>query len=212
MKIKVGNKNLTIRKWKGKDKKVFLNLMKAEKPDETAILDALVYSCIEEDVILSVQEMKYVLTKIRSYSLGDDFEISLTCDKCNTESIYSFKISEVIKGQFIDRDEIISGDTRVKLGKIKNKNIYLKKIVEDDMYDLLLRVESFNGDDAFTLDDLIEKFDDLDIDILEDIIDQWETIRFKINDVNDVECLNCNEHQLYSFDAIPNFFPESWLK
>lgn len=212
MRIKVGNKNLTIRKWKGKDKKKFVSLMKAENPDENAILDALVYSCIEEDVILSIQEMKYVLTRIRSLSLGDDFNISLTCDNCDTETTHSFKISDVIKSKFIDRNEIVSGDTKIKIGKIKNKNIYLKKVAEDDMFDLLLRVEDFCGDESFTLDDLIEKFDNLDVDVLEDIIDQWEAIRFKISDINGVECPQCKARRLYSFDAIPEFFPESWLK
>ena len=88
----------------------------------------------------------------------------------------------------------------------------MKKVSEDEIFDLLLRVESFNGDDSFTLEELIAKFDDLDIDVLEDVLNQWEDNKFVVNDINEVVCPKCKNVELYSFDAIPNFFPETWLK
>lgn len=212
MKLKLGNKTVTIRKWKGKDKKALINALKANENKDQSVIKSLVYSCIEEDVALDVQELQYVLMHIRALSLGDTFNIDLHCDSCNTESKYTYKISDVIRYSFIDKNILQSGDVTIKLGKIRNKEFYLKKVVEDSMYDLLLRVESFNGDESFTLDELIEKFDDLDVDVLDDIINQWETTRFKLDDINEVECPNCHNKELYKFDAIPNFFPESWLK
>lgn len=212
MKLKLGNKTVTIRKWKGKDKKSLINALKSNENKEQSVINSLVYSCIEEDVILDVQETQYVLMHIRAISLGDHFNITLHCDECDTHSEHSCKISDKIRYSFIDKDVLQSGDVVVKIGNIKNKDFYLKKITEDSMYDLLLRVESFNGCDTFTLDELIEKFDDLDVDVLDDIINQWETTRFKVDDINEVECPNCHNKELYKFDAIPNFFPDSWIK
>lgn len=212
MKLKLGNKSVTIRKWKGKDKKALIKALKANENKDQSVINSLVYSCIQEDVILDVQEIQYVLMQIRALSLGDDFDITLHCDSCDADSKHRFKITEVVRYSFIDKDVLQSGDVTVKLGKIRNKDFYLKKVAEDSMYDLLLRVESFNGDDAFTLDELIEKFDDLDVDVLDDIIGQWESIRFKLDDINEVECPKCHNKELYKFDAIPNFFPDSWVK
>ena len=75
MKIKLGNKELTIRKWKGRDKKKFMAAVNAELLDEQEITNSLVYDCIEEDVALSDDEFKYMLSKIRAYSLGEDISI-----------------------------------------------------------------------------------------------------------------------------------------
>lgn len=212
MKINVGSKKITIRKWKGKDKKAFLNALKSDTQESNSIIDALVYSCVEENVVLDIQELKYILSRIRAISLGDEFEIDLTCASCNTTSKHKFNITDVIKSEFGSIDEIVSGETHIKLGKIRNKDVYMKKVSEDEIFDLLLRVESFNGDDSFTLEELIAKFDDLDIDVLEDVLNQWEDNKFVVNDINEVVCPKCKNVELYSFDAIPNFFPETWLK
>ena len=54
MKIKLKDQEITIRKWKGKDKKKFMTEMNQPEPDEMKIMQALVYNCIEEeDVVLS---------------------------------------------------------------------------------------------------------------------------------------------------------------
>lgn len=212
MKIKVGNKNLTIRKWKGKDKKAFVNSLKQEDINEMEIMDALVYSCLEENVILGKEEFKYVLTRIRAHSLGEDLNVEFYCDNCSNMFKRDFLINEIITSSFSDIDEIKVDDVSIKVGEIKNKKIYVDKVSEDDMYDLLLRVKSFNGDEAFTLQDLVDRFDDLDVDILEKVINQWEDIRFKVNDVHDVDCPHCNTITKYKFDELPGFFPENWFR
>ena len=212
MKIKVGNKNLTIRKWKGKDKKAFINALKEKKINENDVMNSLVYSCIEEDVILSLDEFKYVLTKIREYSLGDELEIEFYCASCGTVYTKKLKISEIIKYTYKELKEIKVKDVVIKLGELKNREIYVKLIEEDPIYDLLLRVESFNGNEGFNLEELVDLFDDLDIDILSEILDIYADSKFKIDDIKAIACPECGTETLYEFDELPDFFPKSWFE
>lgn len=210
MKIQVGDKKLTIRKWKGKDKKNFLNILKEGK-DENKIIDVLVYDCIEEDVILSVEEYRYVLTKIREYSFGPDIKVDILCNKCQHIDEYNFKLNEIIKPKFKSIKEIKEKDITIKFSTIKNKDAYYELYDKDELYDFLLRIDSINNKDTYTLDELIDYFDNLDIDILENIMKKFNESKFKVDDVNIVECNNCKNKMSFEFDDLPNFFPESWF-
>lgn len=211
-KIDIGRTKLTARKWKGKDKKVFKALMKSAELHETELLQTLVYGCIEEDVILSVDEFKYVLSRIRAESFGEEYVVDFYCAECGDFHTQTFKLKDTVKYSFSKLDTIKVKDIRIKLGEIKNKEIYLKLIAEDDIYDLLLRVEMFNGDNTFTLESLVEKFDDLDIDILTQIIETFENSKFKVADENMITCPHCKAETLYKFDRLPNFLPDDWLE
>lgn len=212
MKIDLGDKTITIRKWKGKDKKKFMQELTKENRDEMAVMDSLVYGCIEEDVILSRDEFRYVLHKIRAYSLGDKFDITLKCKGCGESEKHELSINDVIRYDFKKIDQINVGDFSIKLGPIQNKEVYVKKVVEDDSSDLLMRVKELNGEDAFTYNDLVETFDDLDLDVLEEVVEIWEEHRFKVDDVNDITCSKCGSSSTWRFDDIPDFFPKSWFK
>lgn len=212
MKIKVGNKDITIRKWKGKDKKKFISLLKDESLNEVSIMEAMVYSCIEENVILSVDEFKYVLSRIRAYSLGEEISIEFYCDKCGDVFNKEFKLSDVFTYTYKELKEIDIPGAQIKLGPIKNKEIYIKKIAEDSYYDLLLRVERINGNDAFTLEELENIIDEMDLDVLEQIMEIYYDSKFTIHDINEVQCPSCGDKSLYEFDELPGFFPETWFE
>lgn len=210
MQLNLGDKKVTIRKWKGKDKKNFINSLKKANVDQSEIMQALVYSCIEENVTLSQDEFKYVLSRIRAISLGEDISIEFYCDACGNVHTKKFELKNIIRFSYKPLNEIVVGDLRIKLGPIRSRDVYLQKIEEDSNYDLLLRIEEFNGDDAFTLEDLEKKFDDLDIDVLTEVMRQFNEARFKIDDVNVVKC-QCGKEQAYQFDELPGFLPESWF-
>lgn len=211
LKLKVGNKVINCRKWKGKDKKRFISAINKENVSETEVMESLVYDCIQEDVILDVEEFRYVLSRIRAYSLGENIHIDFYCENCGGLYEKDFKLKDIISYSYKGLSELKSGDTVIKLGEIKNKELYTKYIQEDDIYDLLLRVEQFNGDNAFTLETLVDKFDDLDIDVLADLLEQFEQSKFKVDDVNSVECTHCKKETNFKFDELPEFFPETWF-
>lgn len=211
MKLSLGEKTITIRKWKGKDKKKFVNSLRVKNPDKKQIMDALVYDCIEEDVVLSAEEFRYVLSRIRAESLGEKFSVEFYCEECGSLFKKDFELKNTITFTYKPLKEIKVKDTTIKFGPIRNKDFYINKVSEDPDYDFMLRIESFNGDNTFTLAELEEKIDDLDLDILEEILRKYEESIFKVHDINTVKC-NCGNELTYKFDSIPEFFPDAWFE
>lgn len=210
--IEIGSGKITIRKWKGKDKRNFIAAMKKESVDEKEVMDALVYSCIAEpNVVLSTEEFRYVLSRIRAISIGDDVKYTFQCPSCYETTEYEYKITELITGSFNRKDTIDVPGLNIKLGNIQNKDFYIQQVQEDSIYDFLLRIESINDNNAFTLDEVLDMFDDLDVDVIDNVMEQWEDIRFKVDDLNTVAC-KCGHDVEYHFDEIPEFFPTSWFK
>lgn len=211
MEIVLGDKKIHIKKWKGRTKKNFTALINNDKNEnkEKDIADILVYSCIEEDITLSPDEYKYMMSKIRAYSLGEEIKMEFYCEKCGNIFARTLLIKDIIRFTYKKLDEIKVKNTVIKLGLIKNKDFYLKKVHEDINYDFLLRIEKFNGSDTFTLDELEHMIDDLDIDILEKIMEEYLDAKFRIDDINTITC-DCGKDHTYQFDVIQGFLPESW--
>jgi hypothetical protein len=212
MKLDIGSKHITINKWKGKNKKAFVKSLNAGKIDELKVMEDLVYSCIEEDVALSLDEFRYVLTRIRDISLGSDITVEFFCDKCHESFKKTFDVKELITFTYKKLDEIKVDDVKIKIGPIRNKKKYIEMVSEDEEYDFLFRVDSINGNDTFTMDELIDIFDEMDVDKLTKIMEIWEEHRFKVHDVHEIECPSCSHKQKYKFDELPQFFPDSWFK
>jgi hypothetical protein len=215
MKIKLGNRDITIRKWKAREKKEFLNIVRTSESLDS-LQDVLVYNCIEEKVALNAEEFKYILTQIRSYSLGEEIELEFYCESCKSKFLNTISLNSVVKPVFSSLKQIKTKNYNIKMGEIKNIDFYKKTIKENPLeerdYDFYLRIDSINGDDSSSLDEIIEIFNEMDIDEFDSIFSQWENMRFKIDDVTEIKCLNCDDVVKYSFDEIPGFFPPSWFK
>lgn len=210
MKIQLKDQVITARKWKGKDKRNFMKEMQKQKPNEDKITKALVYDCIEEDVILSTDEFKYVLSMIRAESLGNEIKYNFYCTECDSTHERTYNITDIIRASYSDDSVISVGDININLGEIKNKEFYIEKIKEGKIYDFLLRINDINGDKTLDLDDLINFLDELDIDILDEILKKYDDIRFKVDDVNEFVC-DCGHREKYHFDELPEFFPSEWF-
>lgn len=215
MKIKLGNRDITIRKWKAREKKEFLNIVRTSESLDL-LQDVLVYNCIEENVALNAEEFKYILTQIRSYSLGEEIELEFYCESCKSKFLNTISLNSVVKPVFSSLKQIKTKNYNIKMGEIKNIDFYKKTIKENPLeekdYDFYLRIESVNGDNTLTLDEIIEIFNEMDIDEFDSIFSQWENMRFKIDDTTDISCVKCGNSVTYSFDEIPGFFPPSWFK
>lgn len=211
-KLQVGDKLLTISKWKGKTKKEFIKEISKSKDEysDSRIQDILVYSCIEENVVLTEDEFRFVLSRIRAFSLGEEINIEFYCPKCEETFEKTYNISDIIKSEYKELKTINVQGIKIQLTNIKNKEFFYKKIQEDNIYEFLLKIESFNDDDTLTLEQLEEKLEELDIDVLENILEIYEDHKFKINDLNEVQC-ECGNKMLFEFDELPGFFPENWF-
>lgn len=215
MKIKLNDREITIRKWKAKEKKEFLRTVRTSESLDT-LQDVLVYNCIEEDVAFSADEFKYIMTAIRSYSLGEEIELEFYCEDCKAKFLRTIKLSEIIKPIISNKNEIKTKNYKIKLGEIKNSKFYKETIKnnpsEEKDYDFYLRIDSINSDDSMTLEETIEMFNNMDIDEFDEIFKQWEEIRFRIDDVASIECVKCGSTVKYSFDEVPGFFPTNWFE
>lgn len=209
------DKKYNIRKWKAKEKKEFLNTIKRGDSLDT-LQNVLVYNCIEGDAAFNPDEFKFVLTKIREYSLGSELNLEFFCEKCKSKFLKVLNISDIIKPIYKNINTIKTNNYNIQLTSIRNCSIYketIEKFPENSYeYDFYLRIESINDNDAMTLDEIVELFDNMDIDEFDNIFNQWEDIRFKINDEVDVSCSSCGNTVRYSFDSIPGFFPVNWFK
>lgn len=214
MKIKLGTNEITIRKWKAKEKKEFLNTVRTS--DSLDVLqDVLVYNCIEEDVALSAEEFKYVMTQIRSYSLGETIDLEFFCENCKVKFLNTINLKEIIKPIISNKKEIKTANYKIRLGKIRNPSFYRETIknnpLEEKDYDFYLRISSINDNDSMSLEEIVQLFNDMDIDEFDNIFEKWENMRFKIDDTAEICCKKCGTAVKYSFDEVPGFFPPSWF-
>ncbi len=218
--VSIKDRVIKFRKWKVKDRKKFIALLKEDDINYHGLTDSLVYDCLEnKQEILTPDEYRYILTAIRIKSVSDNIKFDFKCENKECEKDYSvdLKLSEVLSPLYEKGDEIISSDTKIKLGFIPNKKYYDDKIkgcTPDEIYlvDFLLHINTIDGNDTLGFDELLDYIEELDTNVLDDIFVQWDNIRFKIDDINEVTCPHCDSTEKYQFDDMPNFFPSSWFK
>lgn len=211
---KIRDTEIKYRKWKVKDKKKFMN-----SDDKQTLREALVYDCLEDkDIALSEDEYKYLLTKIRETSLEDKVHYTFKCINC--EQLYDFNadLNVIMSAEFIPYGDIIFKNHIFTMTDLRNRAFYEAAIastdVQDEKYliDFILHIGAYNDNDGYTFQQLNEIINELDADVFEKIINKWEDMRFKLNNVYEVQCPHCNNSEYFEFDDLPGFFPESWDK
>ena len=209
----IGDKKVTFRKWKGKDKKEFIKCLKNPEMEFNDVIQSLVYSCIEDDkVVFGVEELKYLLSRIRAFSLGEYINIELLCTSCMELHKQDFKLSDIIRQKWKPLEQIEVGETTIKFGPIRNREKYIDMMEIDDSYDFIMRIEQFNDLDIFTVQELEDMIDDLDVEDLTLIMAEFMECQFKVDDINSVTCPHCKEITEYEFDEIPGFLPNDWAE
>jgi len=209
----IRNKNVKYRKWKVKDKKKFLN----NRKDKHLIREALVFDCIEDKKLaLSDEEYKFMLTQIRNVSVSDPISYTFVCNYCEKDFNFDLDLENNLRPVFKEYGDIISGDHIFTMNSIRSREHYEQIILNSEnddekiIVDFILHVKSYNDSDGLSFEDLNQIIDNLDVNDFDSIFKQWEDMRFKLNNVSDVECPHCNNVESFEFDSLPGFFPESW--
>jgi hypothetical protein len=57
----------------------------------------------------------------------------------------------------------------------------------------------------------VEYFDEMDIDKFDVILEKYNEMRFTVDNTKEFKC-ECGHKQIFEFDEIPGFFPDSWIK
>lgn len=209
----IRNKEVKYRKWKVKDKKKFL----AYKDDRILLKEALVYDCLEDKKIaLSEEEFKYMLIHIREASLSNRVKYVFPCSVCNEEFEYITDLIEIMKPVYKDYGLIEYKGHSFIMDSIINRSFYEQFVLEAvsfeaaQLIDFMLHIKSYNDNDAFTFEELNDIINELDIEVFENIFKQWDDMRFKVDNTHIVKCPHCGFEELYEFDDLPEFFPDSW--
>lgn len=208
--IKLNNNIVKARKWKAKDKFEFKKIIKNENG---SFSDILVYNCLDKKIALSEEEYKYVLTQIRCHSLGETIKLEFYCEHCESRFSTELNLNDLIKPIISNKDIIQTEKHIIQLGEVINPEFYKKVILQAPAeLDFYLRIKTINDNECFSIESVVNYFNEMDIDEFESIMEQWEEIKFKVDDIVEVKCTNCEEPKKYKFDEIPGFFPESWFE
>ena len=213
--VQVGDKTVKYRKWKVKDKKTFIESMKA---GDLFGVEKIVFDCVQDkNQPLSQEEYRYVLMHIRGDSLGENLPFIIKCGECGERFPNTTSVKEIYTPRFGKYGTIKSGNTSFKMGEIQNKEYYIDAIhqcntfEEQSFIDFLYHVREHNGNNGFTFQTLYDAVNDLDVDVASDIFKQWEDMRFTYDDHIIETCPHCKTEQQVKVDTLYGFFPKDWF-
>lgn len=217
--LNLRDRELKFRAWKVIDKE---NLENASTLYDKR--KALVYNCLEKpDTPLDMNEYQYVLLQIRNKTLKHyEVQYNFICPKCFKEYAYIANLDDIIKPEFKPYKTIKTDNYVIELQDICNQNFYeslMQKIEESDiqdkenqkfLIDFILHIKTFNNSIDFNAEKILNVINNMNVEEFESIIMQYNDMKFKLNNINIVECPYCNHKETMEFDSIPNFFPISW--
>lgn len=213
------SKQIKFRKWIAKDRRLFKEQVSSANNDSLKIgkitINNLLINCLDTKYPLSIDEIRYILIKIRENSISDEVEFNTKCDICGNIETHKVKISDLVSISYNPIKEIIIDDINIKLGEIKNIDFYNTKILDSTnpiLTDLILRIESINNEIDFSYDDLVDYFDNLETDILDKILEIYNKHRFKLDIKFSFKCKKCLAQNNQEYTDLPDFFPTKWLE
>lgn len=217
--ISLGNKEVGYSSWKTKHRKLFkekmTKLSNSSEKEETlkAMFDSLVYPCLDRKITLTPNELQYLLVLIRIKSLGDDLKIERGCKYCFQTFDYDFKLSEIFKPSFPNKNEFEFKNVNFKLKTpdVERYNRILFTSEFDDLKNLIYHIETINGEE-YSVKDLVEVFEDFSTKDIDELIELFNSTQLTINSTKIISCPLCGKEEEYSFDDIPDFIPREWLE
>jgi len=207
--IDLGHKIVKARKWKAKDRKNFKKAVLATGDVDKSIVNELVLNCLEDQSIaLSNEEIQYILIEIRKLSISDSIDFEYTCRNCEKDNKEKVLIDSINKKEFKPWSEV----NGIEFGDIRNAKFYNEnKDEDDDIKEIAFHIVSINGDISKTFNEIIEYLDNMDINEFDEILNAFNEMKLTIDNTKEFIC-SCGHKQIFEFDEIPGFFPDSWLK
>lgn len=211
MEIQLGNRKVNIRRWKVKDRKAIKSLYKEDLSEEKVLkklVEILVIDCIEEKIDLNPDEIKYLLAKIREYSLNKKIKYKFSCPKCSKMNEIELSCDEIFKPKFGE----IKNIKDIELQDVKNPKLFNQVLMESEsplLDNLMLRIKTISGE-VFNYEKIKSYFDEMDTLELDEILDEFEKMIFTLDSEIDVTC-ECGHTQKIDFDSIPDLIPIEWV-
>jgi len=213
MQLQLGeNKTVELTGWVGSTKKNFMNLFKekGENVAEQDVLGILVYPFITpNDIYYSEDELQYILINLRDISVKDDITFAEECvnEECNEVLDVSLKVSDIYS---YTQSKYPSTDGKIAWRDIQGKND-LKDLVAKNENELpgnteaYLHIESYDGNQITSFNQIQELVDELPLNESNDIIDNFDRNKSSI-ELSCEETCKCGEVNVFEFESIPSFF------
>lgn len=211
MEVQLGSRKVNIRRWKVKDRKAIKALYREDITEEKALkklVEILVFNCIEEKIDLNHDEIKYLLAKIREYSLNKKISYSFNCSECNEMNKIELSADEIFKPKFGE----IKNIKNIELQDVKNPKLFNQVLMDSDeplLDNLMLRIKTINGE-VFNYEKIKDYFNEMDTLELDEILDEFEKMIFTLDSTIEVTC-KCGDKQTIEFDNIPDLIPIDWI-
>jgi len=211
MQIDLGSKFVNIHPWKASTKKELLKTIKIkqDKFNEKDLLDILFYPYIEEkDKFFSDDEIQYLVLNLRDISITEKITIKETCKKCGAEI--------EITGKALDFAEFKKANFNKPTGKytwrdLKDRNS-LERIIKQypdefvGTLDMLLHLESVDGQKINSFKETMEFYDNLTISESEELENYYDDVKSKLRIHKTVVCNNCKTENDFEFKKLPGLF------
>lgn len=217
-------KTVQARKWKVKDRKNLKKLIEERGEDISPIqlASVLIFPCLKnKDILLTEEEIKFLLSEIRAISISDKFKFSYICsnEDCNKLNDQEILVQDVNKSKFNNWGVAEIDGIEVEFGEIVNSKFYYEKMYEfkdpsernlADMAMHIVRVNDFEASIKF--EQFMTYFNEMDTDLLDQIVQEYKKQKFMQDNEHECECTFCGTKQKFIFDEIPDFFPKSWFE
>jgi len=218
------DKQVKLRKWKVKDRKNFKKLIeeKAENITPFELAAVLVFPCLEDkNILLSEEEIKYVLTELRSISISSDFNFTFMCqnEECSEMNTIKLDLKDVSKPVSSSWSAVTIDDIEIEFGEKCSPKFYYEKMYgaktpEDrtltDLALHIVRVGEYDG--VIKFEEMMSQFEEMDTDFQDAIMSEYKKQKFTQDNLYECTCQKCNSKQTFIFDEIPDFLPKSWLE
>lgn len=217
-KITVSSIELEYRKWKVLDK---IKLDAIETDQELSVKEkelkrrlVLVYDCLKNPAVLDIEQYNYMLSLIRDYSLHNKIEFSFHCDDCGQDFDVNLSSPEFITCKNENYHDVTVSGKILSFGNVTDVNydrdvLFAETRSERYLIDMAYHLHSIDGTPV-NFADAFEFISNLDVDDFQVLFDSYDEMKFKCILEKELKCPHCGVSNLYLFDSVKDFFPESW--
>jgi len=212
------------RKWKVKDRKNLKKLIEERGEDISPIqlASVLIFPVLKDkDILLTEEEIKFLLSEIRAISISDKFKFNYICsnEDCNKFNEQEIEIKDVNKPKFNDWGIVKIDDIEIEFGEIVNSKFYYEKMYEfkdqseRNLADMAMHIVRVNDLEAsIKFEQFMLYFNEMDTDQLDEIVQEYKKQKFIQDNEHECTCTFCGSKQKFIFDEIPDFFPKHWFE
>lgn len=216
------NKVVRFRPYLVKEEKILLQAFETNDTKVTlnAVVDTI-ESCIFDPINknqLTTFDIEYLFLQIRSKSVGEKSEISLTCQSCETKNPYELDVSKITVGDGSRVESVlpITDNISVEMRYPSYQDIINGNISEnsgmDDLFDLVIscmvailteeeRIE-ISDEPKSNVKEFLESMTGDQLKKLTGFLDNMPKTQCDV----DFNCISCGDHNHYTIEGMQNFF------